>query len=199
MVLGYIGVSTSFAGDEPKEMMESAGKDKMGMDEEMMKKWMEYATPNENHKVLDALVGEWDYALKWWQAPGTEPEQSTGTSKIKWIMDGRFIKHKIEGTSAGMPFKGMGITGYNNETNKYESVWIDNMGTGMVIGSGTYNADKKIMTEVGTFSSPGEGEKKYRAVIINTNIDSFMYQLYMPGPDNKEYLAMVINYTRKKQ
>ncbi len=178
--------------------MESAGKDKMGMDDEMMNKWMEYATPNENHKVLDALVGEWDYALKWWKAPGIKPEQSTGTSKIKWIMDGRFIKHKVEGTSMGMPFKGMGITGYNNETNKYESVWIDNMGTGMVKGSGSYDAETKTLTEIGTFSCLGEGDKKYHAVIIYTNIDSFMYQWYMPGPDKKQYLAMVINYTRKK-
>ena len=71
------------------------------------------------------------------------------------------------------------------------------MGTGMVKGSGTYDAETKTLTEIGTFSCPGESDKKYRGVMLHTNPDSFMFKWYMPGPDKKEYLAMVIIYVRK--
>ena len=37
-----------------------------------------------------------------------------------------------EGEMMGMPVKGIGITGYNNMTQEYESYWIDNLGTGMI-------------------------------------------------------------------
>lgn len=196
---GYMGPGTSFADEHEKEQMESAGKDMAGMDEEKMKQWMEYATPGENHKLLDSMVGEWDLTIKWWMAPGAEPEVSTGTSKIKWIMDGRFIKHKVEGTSMGMPFNGLGLLGFNNQTKKYESAWIDNMGTGMAIGYGSFDAETKSMTETGTFSCPGEGEKQFRGVMTKIDPDSFKYEWYMPGPDKNDYLAMLIEYTRKKE
>lgn len=62
--------------------------------EARMEKYNEYTTPYENHKVLDTLVGDWDYKLKWWKSPDTEAGESDGTSKIKWIMGGRFIKNK---------------------------------------------------------------------------------------------------------
>lgn len=204
ITLYLIGISTTYAHEDAKDHKASANKesttkDMMGMDEETMKKWMEYATPNENHKVLDGLVGKWDYKLKWWQAPGAKPEKSTGRSKIKWTMDGRFLRHKAKGTSMGQPFRGMGIVGFNNETKKYESVWIDNMGTGMARGTGTYDAKTKKLTEEGTFSCPGEGNKKFRSVMTITGPDTFTYEWYMPGPDKKEYRAMVIDYTRKKE
>lgn len=61
-----------------------------GMDEAMMAKMKEYSTPNENHRVLDHFIGNWEYSLKWWKAPGAPSEESTGTNEVKWIMDGRF-------------------------------------------------------------------------------------------------------------
>lgn len=41
-------------------------------------------------------------------------------------MDGRFVQETVTGAFMGAPFYGMGLTGYNNVTGEYESVWIDN-------------------------------------------------------------------------
>ena len=45
-----------------------------------------------------------------------------------------------------MPFEGMGIVGYDNLLKKFVSVWIDNMGTGLMPGTGTYDAATKTYT-----------------------------------------------------
>jgi Protein of unknown function (DUF1579) len=105
---------------------------------------------------------------------------------------------RSEGTSMGQPFEGMGIMGYDNEKKQYQSVWIDNMGTGIMTGSGNYDPNTKTLTDQGKFSCPAEGEKSYRAVLKMKDNDNFTYEWYMAGPDGKEFRAMEIVYTRKK-
>lgn len=192
-------VATSRAGEDSKEKQESVKQKGSEHDHDaMMEKWKEFATPNENHKVLDALVGDWDYTVKWWMSPDAKPEVSTGTSKIDWIMGGRFIEYTVEGTSMGQPFEGMGLTGYNNEKKQYQSIWIDNMGTGIMTGSGNYDPNTKTLTDKGTFSCPAEGQKSYRGVTKIIDKDNITYEWYMTGPDGKEFRAMEIVYIRKK-
>ena len=197
-VFGFIAmVATGKTGEEPKEKQESV-KQKASEHDAMMEKWKEYSTPNENHKVLGTLVGEWNHTVKWWMSPDAKPEESKGTSEIEWIMGGRFIQHEVEGTSMGQPFEGMGVMGYDNEKKQYQSVWIDNMGTGIMRGSGNYDPKTKTLTDEGTFSCPAEGEKSYRGVTKIIDKDHFTYEMYMAGPDGKEFRAMEIVYTRKK-
>ena len=100
------GLSGVLQADQKEDM------DKMKA--EAMAKWQEYATPGEGHKVMEQLVGNWDYSLKYWTSPDTPPEESTGTNDIKWILDNRFLEMNVKGTSMGQPFEGMGIIGYDN-------------------------------------------------------------------------------------
>ena len=58
-ILSLVLASPAFAEEEGS---------KTSMDPQMqamMAKWQEYASPNENHKVLDALVGNWNHTVKW--------------------------------------------------------------------------------------------------------------------------------------
>ena len=164
----------------------------------VMAKWKEYATPNENHKILDSFVGNWNYTVKWWMSPGAKPEVSKGTSKVTSIMGGRFLKQSAEGKSMDQPFKGIGITGYDNAEKQYNSIWIDNMGTGMMMSRGNYDPSTKTLVEKGTFTDPVEGEKSYRGVTKIINKDKYTYEIYISGPDKKEFRMMEIVYTRKK-
>ncbi len=164
----------------------------------MMTKWKEYATPNENHKILDSFVGNWNYTVKWWMSPGAKPEVSKGTSNVKWIIGGRFLKQSAEGKSMGQPFKGMGITGYDNAEKQYNSIWIDSMGTGMMMSRGNYDPSTKTLVEKGTFTDPVKGEKSYRGVTKIINKDKYTYEIYISGPDKKEFRMMEIVYVRRK-
>jgi hypothetical protein len=163
-----------------------------------MEKWKEYATPSENHKVLDAFVGNWDYTVKWWSSPNSEPEISQGTSEVKWIMGGRFLEQIAQGTSMGQPFEGMGITGYDNAKKEYASMWIDNMGTGLMTSSGKYDPSTKTFEEKGKFTQPKMGETTFKGVTKIIDDDKFVYEIYTKDKDWKEYKALEIVYTRKK-
>ena len=200
LAIGFL--TTSVVGTaEEKPVGESQSKENNATDQNQaldMEKWKEYATPNENHKILDAFAGNWDYTVKWWSSPNSQPEISQGTSQARWIMGGRFLEQTSKGTSMGQPFEGMGITGYNNAKKKYVSMWIDNMGTGIISSEGEYDASTKTFQEKGTFTQPKMGETPFKGVTKIISDDNFVYELYTKDKDWKEYKALEINYTRKK-
>ena len=211
VVLGCVGIaifaSGVFAQDSAPKVIDVNAQVEMhgdaslppGMDEAMMAKMKEYSTPNENHKVLDQLVGSWTYSLKWWMSPDAKAEESTGSSEVKWILNGRFIEQSVTGTSMNQPFEGRGIIGFDNLKKEYTGVWLDNMATGMMTSSGKYDSATKTFTEQGSFSCPlVNGPRAYRTVTKIVDDNTHIYETYMNDKDGKEFKSMEITYTRKK-
>ena len=128
---GFTGIS--FAAEDMKAPAAAEGaavqKTMSPQEQEMMKKMQEFMTPGENHRVLDALVGNWDFTIKSWMSVDAPPEESTGTSQIVWDLDGHFLKETVQGSMMGKPFSGLGYVGYDNLKKEYESIWLDNMST----------------------------------------------------------------------
>jgi hypothetical protein len=166
----------------------------------MLAAWEIAAAPGENHRVLDPLVGAWDHAIEWWMSPGAPPEKSTGTTDVRWIMGGRYIRQAVAGVSLGRPFEGAGVMGYDNVKKQYVSAWIDNMGTGLMTATGSYDAAKKTLTETGTFSDPASpaGQKTFRGVTTFKSGGGHTYEMFTTGPDGQEMRMMRIVYTRRK-
>src|SRR5215216_3744223 len=99
--------------------------------QEMMKKWMEFASPGAAHKFLDAFIGKWETSMRMWMAPGSTPMEAKGSAETRWIMDGRYLLEEGAGQVMGMPYRNMLITGYDNFKKKYVISYLDNMGTGI--------------------------------------------------------------------
>ncbi len=180
---------------------ETADKTEPAMDQqhaESMEKWKEYAMPGDAHKAMEPLVGDWDYVVSWWMTPASEPQKSTGTSEVKWIMGGRFLEQTAKGSSMGQEFRGMGVMGYDNASKQYKGVWIDNMGTGIMASTGSYDPSTKTFVEKGSYTDPMEGEKSFRGVTTIVDADKYTYEMYISGSDGKEFRVMEIVYTRKK-
>jgi len=167
---------------------------------EMMTKWTEYATPGDAHKVLGDKVGRWNLKVRMFMAADGAPMESTGTSEMKWIMDGRYLSDDTTGSANGMPFAGHGITGFDNLTKRYTSVWVDNMGTGVLRSEGTYDA----ATHTFTYSSqqPDFAAGTYtevRTIDKKIDADHWVMQVFSPDPaSGKEYMSMEIAYARAR-
>ncbi len=167
--------------------------------EAMMAKWKAFCTPSDGHHVLDALVGSWDYTVQMWTAPDAAPQTSTGTAQIAWTLDGHWLRQDATGFSMGQFFAGTGTLGFDNLTQQYESIWIDNMATGMMKATGKYDATAKVLTEIGTMPDPMAGQlKPYRGVTTFTDPDHYTYEVFTNTPDGKELKMMSIAYARKK-
>jgi hypothetical protein len=167
-------------------------------EEEMTKRWMEAATPGAPHKVLDVFVGEWEVASKWWMDPAEPPMESKGTVTKKWILDGRFLQEDFSGEMMGMPFKGTGMTGYDNIKKQYNSFWVDSSTTAMINSLGTASKDGKTLTFNTRMDDcmTGEKDKPVRFVIKVEGKDKHIFEFYETS-GGKEKKSGEMTYTRK--
>ena len=170
------------------------------MDEKaMMELWQKMSTPGEGHKKLDPLVGSWTTKNTTWMEPGKPPEVTTGTSEQKWVLGGRYLEQRFEGTMMGQPFSGLGYTGFDNFTRKYEGTWMDTTGTAILFTKGTFDNSGKVLTATGQMNDIVTKKPmmlRYKTTIVSA--DEFLFELFSPGPDGKQARMMEIRYTRKK-
>jgi hypothetical protein len=168
-------------------------------DQKMMKMWMEYATPGENHKYLEYFTGQWNVNTKMWMKPGGEPEVSTGECTARMILGGRYLETTYTGMMMGMPFEGLSISGYDNFKKEFISIWLDNAGTGIYQTSGTLDMASKTRTETGLWDDIMTGKKskvKWVTKVIDDN--KYIFEMYGTDPMGKEFKSGEIVYTRKK-
>jgi uncharacterized protein DUF1579 len=169
------------------------------MDPKAMQEMMvQAAATGPQHEILKKLEGEWDLVVRTMMDPSQPPTETKSHSVIRTLMGGRYCQEETSGDFQGMPFTGMGVTGYDNVLKKYVSIWIDNMGTGIMTSQGTIDAAGKVIAWTGESSDPMTGKpSKVRMVTRLTDDDHHTFEMYARGPDGKEMKMMEISYTRK--
>jgi len=170
---------------------------KMDM-QETMEVYKKLATPGAPHNQLASMAGIWTTKTKEWMEPNKPPMESTGTCEQKMLLDGRFLQQECTGEMMGSPFKGIGVTGYDNHTKKYVSTWMDSMGTGIYFMEGTASADGKTITQKGHYDDPIEGPMKLRAVTKIVDNNTEIFEMYSTDKSGKESKMMEIIYSRKQ-
>jgi hypothetical protein len=165
-----------------------------------MEAWMKAMTPGPEHQGMAANAGTWNATVTMWPAPGAPPQVSQGTSKRRMALGGRVMVDEWTGTMMGMPFEGMGMTGYDNSSKRWWVTWTDNFSTGVMTMSGTCDPDpKKGCSYVGDFVDPMTGKaKKNRSTVVWPSADEERMEMFDVGPDGKEYKNMEIVAKRAK-
>ena len=112
-----------------------------GMDQAAMEAaWVKHATPGPQHAELQKDVGEWKCEMQEFMMPGSPPQ--TGTAKVTSILGGRFTMEEFKGSMMGQPFEGIALTGYDNTLGRYDTTWIDSMGTSIMVMHGNMTATR---------------------------------------------------------
>jgi Protein of unknown function (DUF1579) len=164
-----------------------------------MDAWMKFMTPGEGHKPLANFVGTFDMKTTMWPAPGAPPEVSTGTSVSQWVLGNRYVQENATGTFMGMPFQGIGYTGYDNGKKQYVGSWVDNFGTSLMTSTGTTADGGKTWSFKTMTTDPMTGKDmpgEMRMTIVDA--DHHTSEMWGPGPDGKMYKSMLLEYTRRK-
>ncbi len=167
--------------------------------QEMMKKWQEAATPGEQHRHLNRLVGQWTTKTRMWMGPpGSPPMETEGTAEYRWILDGHYMLMEIHGEMMGQPHTGWGIIGYDNYRKQYTQAWIDNMSTATYFSAGNFDPSGNVLTLYGTMDEPMTGEIGktvfYKVRLVDE--DKHIFEIHDPvlGEGNTKVMEMV--YTR---
>ena len=176
----------------------ASAQENQGPSQEEMAVWMAYMTPGPAHQELAKNAGEWNHTLTFWMAPGAPAMEATATSHGEMLLDGRYLGEHFQGNMMGMPFEGHALTGYDNAKKQYFSAWIDNMGTGIMIGWGTVDPATQSLTITGTYVDPMDGQDKpFRQVMKRVDDNHHIMEMYTPAPDGSgEFKSMEIHSLR---
>ncbi len=178
----------------------------MPSEAEMMKMMMEMSKVNENHKLLAATEGNWNFTTKMWPNGDQtkKPDESKGTAVRKSAMGGRYVVMDITG-KVPMPgpdgkvkefdFQGQGIDGYDNARQKFVSTWRDSMTTGIMYMEGSYDPTTKSLTYTGDYQMAPGMKEQIRSVVKLTDKDHMTFEWY-ENRNGSEAKTMQIDYTR---
>jgi hypothetical protein len=163
------------------------------------KAMMAYSTPGDIHKMMAKSAGAWTAAITMWMAPNTDPMKTTGEMKNEMILGGRYLKGTNTGNMMGMPFEGISMTGYDNAKKVFVNNWIDNMGTGMMNLTGTWDGASRSITFTGSMVDPASSKDVPVREVLKFDDDNHQtMEMYAnAGPDGKEFKTMEIKFTRK--
>jgi hypothetical protein len=192
------------SGDEAKKALTDKAHEAMGqpaaaMDPKAMMEMYEKANAmGEEHKGLAGMVGTWDATVSMWMDPSAPAMTSTGVSTNTAMFGGRYIQQDYTGQFMGKEFQGMGYTGFNKATGKYEGVWMDSMGGSITYSSGEMAADKKSLVFYGAETDPMTKQTmKFKDVIAMVDADHHVMTRFYVMPDGTEAKSMEIKYVRK--
>lgn len=161
------------------------------------KAWMEYMTPGSVHEMLAKADGEWSFEMTSWMSPEAAPTTSIGTTVNKMILGGRYQESVHKCDMMGMPFEGHSLLAYDNGKKKFQNIWVDNMGTGIMNTEGTWDDATKSITFTGKMYDPSAGRDiGIKEIFKFVDNDHHHMEMYMVT-DGKETKTMEIKFARK--
>lgn len=161
-----------------------------------------------NHTFLDPLVGAWNGEMKLFIAGGTAEKPLVSTDIVackQWIAGERFLQDITQGTVDGSPYYRMGLLGYNTMDKRYEWDTVDGLNANMMFYAGTSSATNNTIDVNGAFTDQGVlGEDTVgkritmRTVFHIESHDRHVQQLFFTPPNDKEFLAAEMTFTRQR-
>lgn len=162
-----------------------------------MQVWMDYMTPGPMHEMLAKSVGDWKTISKFWMDPSGEPMATEGSGKTEMILGGRYQKSTHKSSMMGMETEGIYLIGYDNATEEFTSIWIDNIGTGTAIAKGRYDESSNSITMNGTMVDPmSKQEMNIRVVLKYLDNDHNMMEMFITH-NGEEFKSMEIEFVRQ--
>jgi hypothetical protein len=163
---------------------------------EMMAQWQQAMTPSLGHARLMPMVGTWKATTTFTMAPGAPDQVHGGTSVHRMVLGGRYLEQIYKGMAMGMPFEGIGYTGYDNVQKRYVGTWMDTFGTGLMTSVGVGQPTDEKLDFVAESFEPSGNKKVFDAIVRIRNHGHHSYEMWTKGPNGKPYRVMLVEYER---
>jgi len=158
--------------------------------------WAPFMAPGSQHAALASVAGRWTVHIQHKMTSDDPMMESRAVAEFEAFADGRYLVERISSDTPMGPFEGLGFTGFNNRTGLYFNYWIDNQGTGVMVGEGEGDANARLIRYEGTFDDPiSGGTTSFRAERRVVNDNTFLYEMWLEE-EGQEFKSMIITYTR---
>jgi len=128
--------------------------------------------------------------------PGAPAQVHDGTSVHRLVLGGRFLEQSYTGMAMGMPFEGLGYTGYDNATKRYVGTWMDTFSTGLMTSVGVGRPTNEKMTFAAESYEPSGKRILFDAIVKIQDRDHHSFEMWTKGPNGKKFRTMIVEYVR---
>lgn len=152
--------------------------------------------PGEGQKFLERFVGEWHVAKTFHPRIG-DPVRQTGECRQAIVHGGRFLQSDFSFESAAGKSTGTGLIGFEPETGKFTSVWVDSRQTRMSLRQ---SEDKFDGEKIVLFAKELDGKEPRRSKTITKLEDGgkkIVHRQFSIAADKTERLVMELVLSKK--
>jgi hypothetical protein len=165
--------------------------------QEAMKAWQNYMSPGFIHQQMAKDTGEWKMTITQWMDPSQPPMKSEGTSINTMILGGKYLQANETSSVMGMPMNGINIIGFDNGKKVFQSIWIDNMGTGIMFAEGPWDDSTSTIIMKGKMYDPiSQMDLDVRETYKIVDDNHRVMELYVTQ-EGKEMKNLQADYERK--
>ena len=152
--------------------------------------------PGVGQKFLERFVGDWEVAKAFHPKMG-EPVKQKGECRQTMIHGGRFLQSEFTFEAEGGKTTGTGLIGFEPESGKFTSVWIDSRQTRMSFrqAEGKFEGEQIVL-----FSKELDGKEGRRSKTVTKLEDDgkkIIHRQFAVNQDGTERLVMELAMTRK--
>ncbi|MGA2596575.1 MAG: DUF1579 family protein [Bryobacteraceae bacterium] len=161
----------------------------------------QYEPPNEagaGQKLLAQFVGQWD-VLKTFFPMNGKPIMTKGTCNQYMIQEGKFLQSDFAFfASDGTKSTGTGISGFDEKTNRFTTVWYDSRQTTMSIrqSDGTFDG-KNIVLWATALDPDRPGRKTVARAALEENGHVLVHRHFLVDDKGNERIIIELRMTRK--
>ena len=172
--------------------------DKPGDKKDPQAKFEPRSKPGEGQKFLEKVVGDWNVAKTFHPRAG-EPAKSNGVCRQTMTHDGRFLRSEFTFETDAGKTTGTGLIGFEPETGRFTSVWVDSRQTRMSFRQSEEKFDGKKVVLVGKALGEGgkDGRRSQTVTTLEDDGKKIVHRQHAIDADGKERLVMELVLTRK--
>jgi hypothetical protein len=155
------------------------------------------SAPGEGQKFLSPFVGQWEVVRTFYPRSGT-PSVVKGKCRQTMINDGRFLKSEFVFHSDTGDTTGVGLIGFEPESGKFTSVWMDSRQTRMSLRQSKepFNG-REIILFSKSLDEEGKPARQSRTVThLEDQSNKIVHRQYSIASDGSERLVMELVMTR---
>lgn len=155
--------------------------------------------PQEEHRWLQKLVGDWTYEGEAPMKPGEAPEKFGGTETVRKIGELWVVGEGRGPMPGGEEATSVLSLGYDPQKRAFVGTWFGSMMNNLWVYEGSLDAGKRkltLNTEGPNMQKEGE-QAKYREVIELPDDDRRTFTSYVQGEDGSWQQMMTMTYRRK--
>ena len=154
--------------------------------------------PTAEHELLTTHAGVWDVDCTFYMDPSQPPMQVKARETVE--MFGPFWTSSVfECEMFGAPYKGHCTVGYDPQSQRYVSTWIDTMSPTFFHFTGAFDAAGRVLEMSGrAYDCMFKRETDYRTREEHVGRDERIFEMFMRLPDGKEVKMFTHHYRRAK-